>query len=163
MTGQRTPPLERDSVEHADLARPLVERTTHGALALGRLYWEELERSTGGLVRASADGAGVRLVLGRRLTLLRFGEPELEVEGDQVGVRYSILGGALVSRPGGSLTITQRGAASARLEVAVEGYRPALAGRGARFHRGVFYRALQVPLHRSVSRRFLERAERRAR
>jgi hypothetical protein len=162
MTGRRTAPLERDSVEHADLTRPLVEHSTDGALELGRLYWEELERSTGGLVRARVDGTGVRLVLGRTLTLLRFGEPELEVEGDRVGCRYSILGGALVSRPGGSLTITQRGETSARLEVAVDGYRPALAGRGARFHRGLFYRALQAPLHRSVSRRFLERAERRA-
>jgi hypothetical protein len=163
MTERRTTPLERDSVEYADLARPLVEPSTHGALELGRLYWEELEHSTGGLVRARVDGDGVRLVLGGTLTLLRFAEPELEVEGHDVGCRYSILGGALVSRPGGSLTITQRGAASARLEVAVEGYRPALAGRGARLHRGLFYRALQAPLHRSVSRRFLERAGRRAR
>lgn len=163
MTERRTPPFERDSVEHADLARPLVEPSERGALELGRLYWQELERSTGGLVRARVDGAGVRLVLGRALTLLRFGEPELEIEGHDVRCRYSILGGALVSRPGGSLAITQRGEASARLEVAVEGYRPALAGRGARLHRGLLYRALQAPLHRSVSRRFLERAERSAR
>jgi hypothetical protein len=163
MTGRRTPPPERDSVERADLARPLVEPSTTGALELGRLYWEELERSTGGLVRARMDGAGVRLVLGKTLTLLRFGEPELEVEDQDVACRYSILGGALVSRPGGSLAITQRGEAPARLEVAVEGYRPALAGRGARLHRGLLYTALQAPLHRSVSRRFLERAERRIR
>jgi hypothetical protein len=163
VTERRTLPFERGSVEHADLVRPLVEPSTSGARELGRLYWEELERATGGLVRARVDDAGVRLVLGRRLTLLRFGAPELEVEGHDVGCRYSILGGALVSRPGGSLAITQRGEPSARLEVAVEGYRPALAGRGARLHRGLFYRALQAPLHRSVSRRFLERAERRAR
>jgi hypothetical protein len=163
VTRRRTTPRERDSVEHVDLLRPLVDPSTHGALELARLYWEELERSTGGLVRARGDGAGVRLVLGRTLTLLRFGEPELTVEGHDVGCRYPILGGALASRPGGSLAITQRGEASPRLEVAVEGYRPALAGRGARLHRGLFYRALQAPLHRSVSRRFLERAERRAR
>ena len=126
MTGRGRPPLERNSFEHLDLSRPLVDPSAEGALELGRLYWDELERSTAGLVRARRDGAGVRLVLGRLLTPLRFGEPQLEVGADEVGCRYPILGGLLASRPGGFLAVAQRGVAAPRLEVAVEGYRPAL-------------------------------------
>ena len=153
---------ERTSVERVDLAHPLVDTSRRGALELGRLYWDELERSTGRLVRTRVESDEVRLVLGRSLTLLRFGAPELAVDDHEVGCRYPILGGALASHPGGSLAITQRGGPRPGLEVVVEGYRPALAGRGARLHRGLLYRALQAPLHRSVSRRFLERAVRSA-
>lgn len=162
MTGRRRSPPERDSFEQLDLSRPLVDASADGALELGRLYWDELERSTAGLVRARVDGAGVRLVLGRSLTLLRFGEPQLEVGAHDVGCRYPILGGLLASRPGGFLAVAQRGVAVPRLEVAVEGYRPALAGGGGLLQRGLLYRALQAPLHRTVSKRFLERAARRA-
>lgn len=151
----------RESVERVDLPRQLVAATPEGAADLAGWYWEELERSTRGLVRVRPDGPGIRLVLGRGVTLLRFGEPEAVVSGDGVESRYPILGGALASRPGGTLTIAQRAEPGPQLEVAVAGYHPRLAGRGLAFHRGLLYSALQAPLHRLVSRRFLTRTARR--
>ena len=146
-----------ETVEHVELSRPLVPVTRAGAAELGRWYWEELEGSTRGLVRARAAGAGVGIVLAGSLTLLRFAEPEIRVEGRDVECRYPILGGCLASRPGGSLAIAQRDGSAPQLEVAVTGYHPRLAGRGSRFHRGLLYTALQAPLHRAISRRFLTR------
>jgi hypothetical protein len=150
-----------DSIERIDLPRRLVPATPEGARALGQWYWEEVERSSRGFIRARSDDGGLRVVLGRALTLLRFGPPELDVEGEDVRCRYPIVGGTLVSRPGGSLTIAQREGAVPQLEVTVTEYRPALAERGSRLHRGMLYTALQAPLHRSVSRRFLARTARR--
>ena len=146
-----------ETVEHVELSRPLVPVTRAGAAELGRWYWEEVERSTRALVRARAEAAGLRLVLGGSLTLLRFGEPQLSVEDGDVVCRYPILGGFLASRPEGALTVAQRDGSAPQLEVAVTGYHPRLAGRGSRFHRGLLYTALQAPLHRAISRRFLTR------
>ena len=94
-------------------------------------------------------------MLGRLLTVLRFGEPVVSVGNGSVECRYPIVGGALTSQPGGWLAISQRERPGPELEVAVSGYHPRLAGRGATIHRGLLYTALQAPLHRSVSRRFL--------
>jgi hypothetical protein len=154
-------PVGLDSVERMELPRRLVPATREGARALGEWYWEELERSSRGLIRARAENGGLRVVLGRAVTLLRFGPPDLAVEGEDVECRYPIVGGTLVSHPGGSLTIAQRDGAVTQLEVTVTEYRPSLAERGSRLHRGVLYTALQAPLHRSVSRRFLTRTARR--
>lgn len=151
----------RESVDRIALAVPLVPATPEGARALGRWYWDELERTSRGLVRARSASDGIRLVLGRSVTLLRFSDGEVELDAGTVACRYPILGGALVSHPGGSLTIAQRDGPVPQLEVTVTDYRPSLAHRGSRLHRGVLYRALQAPLHRSVSRRFLARTARR--
>jgi hypothetical protein len=150
-----------ESVERIELTTPLVPATADGARALGEWYWDELARTSRGLVRARSEDGGVRLRLGRLATLFRFGPPELVLDGLDVACRYPILGGALASGPGGALTIAQRGGDVTRLEVVVTDYRPRLADRGTRFHRGVLYTALQAPLHRSVSRRFLRRTARR--
>jgi hypothetical protein len=154
-------PAGLHSVERMELPRRLVPATREGARALGEWYWEELERSTRGLIRARSDDEGLRVVLGRAVTLLRFGPPDLGVAGEDVECRYPIVGGKLVSYPGGSLTIAQRDGVVTQLEVTVTEYRPSLAERGSRLHRGVLYTALQAPLHRSVSRRFLTRTARR--
>jgi hypothetical protein len=154
----------RRTVERVELVRAFVETSTEGARELGRWYWSELERSTRGLVRGRVSGTEIRLVLGRSLTLLHFGHPELAVDGDDVECRFPILGGLLTSEPGGSLVIAQRdGSRAPRLEIAVCGYQPSLAHRGSRFHRGLLYTALQAPVHRAISRRSLARAARRAR
>jgi hypothetical protein len=139
-----------------------VPATPDGARALGDWYWDELVRTSRGLLRVRPDDGGVRLVLGRGPTLFRFGAPEHVVDGPNVVCRFAILGGALASGPGGALSIAQRGGDTARLEVTVTDYLPRLAGRGARFHRGLLYTGLQAPLHRSVSRRFLHRTAGRA-
>lgn len=161
MNARVQPSAGLDSVERIELPRRLVPATRDGALALGEWYWEELERSSRGLIRARSDDEGLRVVLGRAVTLLRFGPPDVAVKGEEVECRYPIVGGTLVSRPGGSLTIAQRDGTAPQLEVTVTEYRPSLAERGSRLHRGILYTALQAPLHRSVSRRFLARTARR--
>ena len=85
-------PSGLDSVERMDLPRRLVP-AAEGARALGEWYWEELERSSRGLIRARAENGGLRVVLGRAVTLLRFGPPDLAVEGENVECRYPIVGG----------------------------------------------------------------------
>ena len=150
-----------ESVETVALRAPLVPATPDGARALGEWYWDELARTSRGIVRAHPDDDGVRLALGRVLTLFRFAAPEPVLDGLDVVCRYAIRGGVLAYGPEGALAIAQRGGDAPRLEVSVTNYRPRLAARGARFHRGLLYRALQAPLHRSVSRRFLRRTARR--
>ena len=163
MSNRYAPADGRETVERVELRRQLVPATREGAADLGRWYWEELERSMHGLVRARADETGIRIMLARSFTLLRFAEPEIRVDGPDIECRYPILGGFLASRPDGSLTIAQHGGAAPQLEVTVSGYHPRLAGSGSRFHRGLLYTALQAPLHRSVSRRFLTRSASRSR
>lgn len=150
-----------ESIERIELTTPLVPATTEGARALGDWYWDELARTSRSLVRARPEDGGVRLVLAGAVTLFRFGAAELLVDDLDVVCRYPILGGSLASGPGGALTLAQRGGAPPQLDVTVTDYRPRLADRGARFHRGLLYTALQAPLHRSVSRRFLRRTARR--
>jgi hypothetical protein len=149
------------TVESIELSRPLVDSSPDGAIELGSWYWSEIERSTRKLVRARTTDEGIRLVLGW-MTLLRFGALEATVEDGVVECRYPILGGRLASRPGGSLAITQRAGRVVQLEIRVSGYHPALAGTGKGFHRGLLYRVLQAPLHRTLSRRALMRAVSRA-
>ena len=160
-----TPAATRDgleSVERVELGRLLVAATPDGGRELGSWYWHELERSLRGIVRARADGVGMRIVLiGGFATLLRFGEAEVTVADGTVECRYPVLGGSLAARPGGSLAIVQRADPTPRLEVVVSGYHPRLAGRGWALHRGLLYIALQAPLHRLVTRRFLTRSARR--
>jgi hypothetical protein len=147
-----------ETVDSIELPRPLVDASQHGAAELGRWYWNEVERSTRRLVTARTADEGIRLVLGGSLTLLRFGAPVVTVDADVVECRYPIVGGHLAARPGGSLAITQRVGRVPQLEIRVSGYHPRLAGTGTGLHRGLLYRALQAPLHRTLSRRSLTRA-----
>lgn len=153
-----------ETVERVELERPFVKTNRDGAARLGRWYWAELEQATRGLVRSRTTDQGIELVLVNVLTLLRFGRPELAASSDGVACRFPILGGLLTSRPGGLLTIAQRpGSSRFHLEIAVSGYRPSLADRGSKFHRGLLYRVLQAPLHRALTRRSLARATGRSR
>jgi hypothetical protein len=115
---------------------------------LSELYWVELGRVTRGVVRARRDGETVRLVLAGALSLLRFHAP---VVGEDA-CRYPIAGGLLAARPGGTLEIARRDAATLELEVSVRGYHPRL--------EQLLHARLQAPLHRAVSRRYLARAVR---
>lgn len=88
-----------------------------------------------GLVRARADA----FLLGP-VELLRFGPPE-EVED---GVRWPIVGGALVAGPGGHVGFTWR---DGRLTGWLRGYRPSLPG--------LLYTLSQRQVHHLVTRLFL--------
>jgi hypothetical protein len=105
---------------------------------LARTYWRFLTRVTLGLIRVvyGTDERSV-VLLGRPLTLLRFGAPEYLLEGDHGKVVWHIRDGLLVARSGrgcGFLAIdAQRlddgagGRARVRIELEVANYYPAIA------------------------------------
>ncbi len=68
---------------------------------LARTYWRFLSRVTLGFIRVkyTADSRLV-VLLGRPLTLLRFGAPEYTIEDDHGAVRWPIRDGLLVARGG---------------------------------------------------------------
>ncbi len=76
-------------------SRPLVEHSEAGALALAAHYWNEVEVTTRRLVRARERDGGIALVLFGRLTLLRFGAPEIAVDETGALSRFPITGGLL--------------------------------------------------------------------
>jgi hypothetical protein len=145
------------------LERLLVSADARGAEELGHRYLAEIGPFTHGLVTARPMPGGTALVLGRALPLLRFGAAATEVDDGAVACRFSITGGLLAARAGGSLTIEQR-AAPRQLELAVVGYVPRLrTGRRRWSLRRLLYTGFQARAHRALSRRFLEGAAEEAR
>jgi hypothetical protein len=139
------------------LSRELVSADKAGGRELGRRYLAEVARFSRGLVRPRARAGGVELVLAGVVPLLRFAEPEVGHQDGTVACRYTLRGGLLVARPGGSLTVVQR--RDGELELVVVEYFPRLGGSTWRrsLHRAL-YTALQARAHRAVGGRFLERA-----
>lgn len=146
-----------ESRQWITLPRELVPADDGGARELGRRYLDEVARFSRGIVRPRSQADGVTLVLAGLMPLLRFDPPRIRVEEGRVECRYAIRGGALVSRPGGSLLIAQR--PGVELELMVAGYFPRLGGSTRRRSlRRALYTAVQARAHRAVGRRFLERA-----
>jgi hypothetical protein len=146
-----------ESHQWITLPRALVTPDEDGARELGARYLRQVARFSRGLVRPRRRDEGVALVLAGRVTLLRFGPPEVAHAEGSVECRYPICSGLLVARPGGSLVVAQR--AGGRLELHVAGYFPRLGG-GARRRslRRALYAGLQARAHRAVGRRFFEGA-----
>lgn len=141
------------------LARELlVEHSESGARWLGLAYWQAVGAFTHGGVRARWSAEGGRLVLLGVASLLCFGPAELACSEDIVSCRYSIRGGLLALRAGGSVTLAQRRAGEeVELSVVVEEYLPRLAARaGAPWWTGAVYAKGQSPFHAAVSRRYFE-------
>ena len=153
-----------DSVQRAEFAAPVVERTAAGARRLGELYWREVERSTLGLVRArpAAGGPSLRL-LGRGPALLRFGLPEVATSTTGVCCLYPIRGGLLARVAAGSISFTQTGSDGVEVRSAINGFVPRLAARPGRPRwQGVLYGQVQARLHDAVARRYFARLGREA-
>ncbi len=105
---------------------------------LARTYWRFLSRVTLGLIRVvyDADSRSV-VLLGRPLTLLRFGAPEYTMEDDHGAVTWRIRDGLLVARAGrgcGFLRLDVRrqppdgsDRRRVRIEVAVANFFPSIA------------------------------------
>jgi hypothetical protein len=161
----RSTVLQRDgavrSVQSAELSMPAdrLEKLWSPANLenLGRTYWAFLRRVTLGLIRVvyGEDERAV-VLLGRPLTLLRFGSPEYQLDGDHGSVRWPIRDGLLVARGGrdcGYLTLDVRRVAlgRVRIEVEVTNFYPAIA---ARFSMPV-YRSTQALIHVLVTHAFL--------
>jgi len=128
---------------------------------LARTYWRFLTRVTLGLIRVSygTDERSVML-LGRPLTLLRFGGPEYILDGDHGKVTWRIRDGLLVARSGrgsGFLALDVRrlgerdGKACVRIEVEVANFYPSIA---VGFSRPV-YELTQNSVHVLVTHAFL--------
>jgi hypothetical protein len=136
-----------ESDERVTVASPVVGRSEAGARRLGERYWHEVASASRGLVRARTTGDGVELRLFERgPALLRFGPAETTHDADDVHCRYSIRGGLLARRPGGTLTLSQAGAERPELRAAVHGFAPRLGSRP--------YDRIQRRLHVAVSRRY---------
>ncbi len=155
-----------ESEQRVELDAPVVEFTEHGAHALGRAYWAEVERSTLGLVRQVARHPGVQLrLLGRGPALLEFGEPDVVASPSLVRCRYAIIGGVLAQRAQGDISFAQVGGGH-RLELssAIRDFLPTLAARQGEPHwTGALYDQLQSRLHVLISRRFFARLTSEAR
>jgi hypothetical protein len=131
---------------------------------LARTYWRFLTRISLGLLRVLyAETSREIVVVTRPLVLLRFREPEYEIEPDRGAVTWRIEGGLLVAPRGrgkGYLRIAVRrpGAGDDRLAQTtlavtseVVSFYPAIAGRFGR----AFYSATQLQLHVLITNAFL--------
>ena len=137
-----------DSEQRAAAPRRVFDLSADGARRLGRGYWLEVQRTSGGLVRCRERAGGGELrLLGLRPALLRFGSARVSVGDGGIRCTYPIVGGVLTRRPAGTLTLAQSADERPELRVAVEGFFPRLR---------VLY-GLERRLHVSVSRRYLRR------
>lgn len=137
------------SVQRASSARAVVDRSDSGARALGQRYWREAVRASRGLVRCRQESQGVELrLLGRGPALLSFGPAETSVEDDRVSCTYSIRGGVLARREGGTLALSQIGPAEVELRTEGTGFVPRL---------GATLGFAQQRLHAAISRRYFAR------
>jgi hypothetical protein len=155
-----------ESRQRVLVAEPAVEASEAGARTLGVTYWRAVDRFTRGGIRASWTGDGGNLKLLGGVSLLTFGPAELSFDDRLVSCRYTIEGGLLALRAGGSVTLAQRPEADRQeLSVMVEGYLPRLAARagapawtGMVYAKGpgMVYAKGQSPFHAAVSRRYFE-------
>ena len=148
-----------ESEQRVVLRAPVVEFSETGGEHLGRVYWREVERITGRLVRARERQGSIELrLLGRGPALLRFGAPRIEVTTTLVSCRYPIEGGLLARRPGGEIDFAQTGDGPTVLRSAIRGFFPSLAARsGSPGWTGALYNRVQSRIHVVVSRRYFAR------
>jgi hypothetical protein len=147
-----------ESAQRVLASTSVAESSESGARWLGIAYWQAVSQVTRGGVRARWTDEGGRLTLLGGAGLLSFGAPELAFSGEMVSCRYTIQGGLLALRAGGSVTLAQRHVTDeVELSVTVEEYLPRLAARlGAPRWTGALYAKGQSPLHAAVSRRYFE-------
>ena len=148
-----------ESEQRIALAAPVVEFTPAGAEQLGRVYWREVERVTGRLVRARHRMGALELrLLGRGPTLLRFGGPTVEVTSTLATCSYSIEGGLLARFPAGEISFAQVGGSEPAVRSTIRGFFPRLAARaGEPDWTGALYNQVQSRIHVAVSRRYFAR------
>lgn len=147
------------SEQRALAPRTVVELSDRGATLLGSRYWHEVGRASRGIVRARTSSRGVVLRLAPfGPALLVFGPQETAVQSDKVSCRYPIVGGVLARRPGGALTLSQRGGETVELVARVNGFHPRLAVRPGRPRwSGALYEQIQARMHVAISRRYFGR------
>ena len=162
MSQSRPPTDAVESEQRLPLGKPVVRPDRAGALALGRRYWSEVERATAGTVRVLETPGVLELRLGGRgPALLRLDGPEVIVEARRVGCRYTVAGGLLARRPGGTFTLAQADGATPELHLSLTGFAPRLGARPERpSWTGALYGGVQARIHDAIGRRFFERLRR---
>src|SRR3954470_14672831 len=119
-----------ESEQRVLLDRNVVEFSERGAEVLGRSYWDEVRRSTFGIVRVRRHGHTLDLrAFGRGPRLLSFGAPVLEVSPTRVRCSFPISGGLLAQRPAGEITFVQTAGDGLVLGSAIHGFFPRLSAR----------------------------------
>jgi hypothetical protein len=148
-----------ESEQHVLLDRAVVDFTERGAEVLGRSYWDEVRRSTFGIVRVRRHGRALDLrAFGRGPRLLSFGTPVLEVTPTRVGCRFPISGGLLAHKPAGEISFVQSGGEALQLASAIHGFFPTLAARaGGPTWTGALYNLVQTRIHVAICRRYFAR------
>jgi len=148
-----------ESVQQIKFPAPVVERSEAGARRLGELYWQEVERSTFGLIRTRTDAGSLEVrLLGMKPALLRFGQPTHDVGATSVSCLYPIRGGLLARTPAGSISFTQTGSGAVEVRSAITGFFPRLASRRQwRRWQGLLYPQIQARLHVALGRRYFAR------
>lgn len=157
--------LAVDSEQRFPLLHPVVPMTPTGARRLGQAYWEEVERTTRGLVSVRSTGGRVELRLLRSgPLLLGFGPAEHQVTPTSVSCSYRIVNGLLARAEGGVLALAQERAGPLYLRTSVRGFFPRLGALSGRPRwTGFLYAHVQARLHRAVARRYVARLIREAR
>ena len=148
-----------ESEQRVVLRNPVVEFSETGGEHLGRVYWREVERITGGLVRVRERQGSIELrLLGRGPALLQFGAPRIDATTTLVSCLYPIEGGLLARRPGGEIDFAQTGDGPTVVRSAIRGFFPSLAARtGSPDWTGALYNRVQSRIHVVVSRRYFAR------
>ena len=148
------------SVQRVALPGPVVELSPAGAERLGDLYWEQLGRSSRGILRARLEDDGAREIrfVGIGPALLRFGRAEYDLTTTSVTCRYPIVGGLLARSPGGSISFSQTVEGPVEVRSQVDDFFPRLATRRQRRRwNGLLYPHVQTRLHIALGRRYFER------
>jgi hypothetical protein len=143
------------SLETAMAAKLLVDPSPRGAAMLAASYWHEVEATTLRLVRADTSRGHIDVRLfGRGPALISLGTPTVIADPGSVACTYPIVGGLLVGRPGGALTLEQVSGDPVILRSTLMEYVPRLAG--------ALYVQAQARLHSLISRRHFARLVREA-
>jgi hypothetical protein len=145
-----------ESQQRAILAVAVVEFSEQGALALGERYWQQVERSTRGLVRIRGPRDALELrVLGHWPLLLRFGRPKLEASSHVARCSYPIQGGVLAQRCEGEISFAQMAKTQPEITSTIRNFFPRLAARAGRPHwTGALYNFAQSRVHVAISQRY---------
>jgi hypothetical protein len=144
------------SSETTTTQRPLVEPSPLGAQMLAGSYWREVAATTHGLVRVRTEDGRVDVrLLGRGPVLIRLGSPVVAADPASVRCTFPIVGGLLVGRPGGALSLEQVSGDPVILRSTLTEYVPRLVG--------ALYFQLQARLHSLITRRYFARLVREAR